>query len=97
MNIRITGIDKMDADVVEGFPEAYYVVFSEAAWIDEHGKEQIVEFRTMIDASDFEQDYRRAITERAYDVVEDESFSRRIMGEEWSVPDRKTQGKVLSA
>jgi hypothetical protein len=98
MNIRITGIDKGSEITEQGFGGVnFYQIYAEASWLDEHGKEQVVEFYTSVDEDDLLTDYRRAVTERAYEVITDYSITRQIMGEEWTVPDRPRDRKVMSA
>jgi len=94
MNIRVIAVDKFDED---GF---IYIIHSEAQWIDEHGQEQIVEFRTHMTEDDFTShptEWKRAVTAKAYEVLEEEAFAHSLVGQEWTVPDRKPSGKVISA
>jgi hypothetical protein len=91
MNIRIVAIDKMDADPELNFQSSYYIVHSEAQWIDEAGKSQVIEFRTSVPEEDLQDSFnevRRCITENAYDVIKEEKIAQQLIGLEWSAPDR---------
>ncbi len=93
MNIRITAVDKLEQE--EGQVVPRYVIYSELSWIGDHGKENIIEFQTELDRDDLV-DFRRSVTERAYDVEETEQIAYSLVGQEWSVPDR-VKTKALSA
>lgn len=101
MNIRIMAVDKLrELSSEDKYEIDIYVIHAEAQWLDEYGREQVVEFQTHLTEDELNEhstEWRRAVTERAYSVLEEEAFAHSLVGQEWTVPDRKASGKVMSA